>query len=104
MTGKEILARILPPTSAEEASGGGLAVQHRWVVEAWSRIDSEWLHIAAGYVRAFRLRHWLYAGYELKELLLSVGFSRVQLDASFARAADRRGANRLIAVAHKHGE
>jgi hypothetical protein len=55
MTSKEILARILPPTSAEEASGGGLAVQHRWVVEAWSRIDSEWLHIAARYVRAFRL-------------------------------------------------
>jgi hypothetical protein len=79
-------------------------VQHRWVVEAWSRIANKWLHIAAGYVRALRLRHWLYAGYELKELLLSVSFSRVQLYSSFAGAAYSRGANRLIAVAHKHGE
>lgn len=79
-------------------------VQHRWVVEAWSRIDNKWLHIAAGYVRALRLRHWLYAGYELQELLLSVGFSRVQLYASFAGAADSHGANRLIAVPYKPGD
>lgn len=104
MTGKEILARILPPTSAEEAPGGGLVVQRRWVVEDWSGIDNEWLHITAGDVRAFCLRHWLYSGYELKELPLSVGFSRVQLYGGFAGAADGPGANRLIAVAHKHGE
>jgi hypothetical protein len=74
------------------------------VVEDWSRIDNEWLHVAAGYVCAFRLRHWLYSGNELKELLLSVGFFWVQLYASFAGAADGPGANQLIAVAHKHGE
>lgn len=68
MTGKEILARILPPTGAEEASGGGLVDQRRWVVEDWSRIDNEWLHITAGAVPAFRLRHWLYSGYELNEV------------------------------------
>ena len=104
MLGKEILARILQPTSAEEAPGGRLLVQRRWVVEDWSRVDNEWLHIAAGDVRVFRLRHWLYSGYELKELLLSVGFSRVQLYGSFEGAAYGPAANRLIAVAHKHEE
>jgi hypothetical protein len=60
--------------------------------------------ITATDVRAFRLRHWLYSGYELKELLLSVGFARVQLYGSVAGAVYGPGANRLIAVAHKHGE
>ena len=50
------------------------------------------------------LRHWLYSGYELKELPLSVGFSWVQLYGGFAGTADGPGANRLIAVSHKQGE
>jgi hypothetical protein len=103
MLGKEILARILQPTSAEEALGkvaGPASLGGR----DWSRVDNEWLHIAAGDVRVFRLRHWLYSGYELKELLLSVGFSQVQLYGSFEGAAYGPAANRLIAVAHKHGE
>jgi hypothetical protein len=104
MLGKEILARILQPTSAEEAPGGELLVRRCWVIEGWSRIDNEWLHISAGDVRVFRLRHWLYSGYELKELLLSVGFSRVQLYGSFEGTEYGPAANRLIAVAHKHEE
>jgi len=39
----------------------------------------------------------------LKELLLSVGFARVQLYGSFTGAVYGPGAIRLIAVARKHG-
>jgi hypothetical protein len=59
--------------------------------------------ISTGDLRAFRWRHWLYSGYELNELLLSVGFARVQLYGSFTGGVYGLGAIRLIAVARKHG-
>jgi SAM-dependent methyltransferase len=102
--GKEVLARIFQPTSAQELPGVGLLIQRRQVIEDWSRINNEWLLIQAGAVRTFLLYHWLYAGVELKELLLSSGFATVQLYGNFEGAAYGPGATRLIAVARKSGK
>ena len=78
--------------------------QRRQVIEDWSRMDNEWLLVHAGAVQTFHLRHWLYAGAELKELLLSSGFTTVQLYRNFEGAAYGPEATRLIAVARKSGE
>lgn len=99
--GKEVLARIFQPTSAQEIPGAGVLVQRRHVIEDWSRITNEWLLIQAGVVRTFRMQHWLYSGVELQGLLLGSGFTTVQLYGNFEGAAYGPGATRLIAVARK---
>jgi SAM-dependent methyltransferase len=103
MLGKEVLARIFQPASAQEVPGAGLLVQRQHVIEDWSRIDSEWFLINTQAVQTFRLQHWLYSGVELKELLLGSGFTSVQLYGTFEGAEYGPGATRLIAVAGKSG-
>jgi SAM-dependent methyltransferase len=99
--GKEILARIFQPTGAQELPEAGVLVQRRRVIEDWSRIDNEWLLIQAGTVRSFHVRHWLYAGAELKEMLQRSGFATVHLYGNFEGAPYGPEATRLIAVARK---
>jgi SAM-dependent methyltransferase len=99
--GKEIVASIFQPTRSREIPGEGILVYRCLGIEDWSRIENEWLLISGRGVRTFRLRHWLYAGAELRDLLLSSGFSAVELKGSFKGAAYGPGAERLIAVARK---
>lgn len=103
--GKEILARIYQPAYVQEISEVGMLIQRRNVIDDWSRIENEWLLIQAGaVVGTFHLRLWIYAGAELRELLMSSGFETVQLYGNFEGAAYGPEATRLIAVARKSAD
>jgi SAM-dependent methyltransferase len=101
VAGKEVLARIFQPTGSQTLSNGALLIQRRTVVDDWSRLDNEWIIITDGGVQRFHLRHWVYSGRELKELLASVGFAHIALYGDFEGAAYGPNARRLIAVARK---
>ena len=96
--GKEVLARIFSPSSAEEA-GGALVVQRRRIVDGWRRIENAWTVVRDDRARSFSLRHWLYSGAELRQMLVDAGFAEVALFGGFDGAPYGPAATRLVAVA-----
>lgn len=99
--GKEIIARVFQATSSEKLPGGGLIVQRREVSGGWSVMENEWLVIKEGQVRTFLLRHWIYSGREISQLLTAAGFSDIQLCGDLDGKIYGPEAARLIAVARK---
>lgn len=99
--GKECLARVFTPTSAEEIPGAGWMIQKRTVSDDWCRITAEWTLLEGERARRFHFRHWLYSGRELKEMLLSAGFRDVKLYGSLDGSEYGTDAKRLVAVARK---
>lgn len=99
--GKEVLARIFEATGSQEIEGVGLLVQRRKAIDDWSRMENEWLLIRDGRVRSFRLRHWIYSGRELRQMLESVGFSAIDLYGGLDGSPYGPDAQRLVAVARK---
>jgi len=99
--GKEILARIFEPTGAREIDGDGLVILRRRVTDDWSIMENEWILLKGNQARSFRLRHWIYAGSELRTMLAQVGFGDVRLYGSLSGTAYGPEAQRLVAVARK---
>lgn len=101
VSGKEIIARIFEATGSYELPDGGLLVQRRRVIDDWSRMDNEWLLIRDNEIRLFRLRHWIYSGRELRQLLVAAGFETVDIFGNLEGAPYDASASRLVAVARK---
>jgi SAM-dependent methyltransferase len=99
--GKEIIARIFEATGSTELRDDGLIVQRRRVVDDWSRMENEWILMRDGSTRTLRLRHWIYSGRELREMLETAGFSSVTLYGDLDGAPYDQSAKRLVAVARK---
>jgi SAM-dependent methyltransferase len=99
--GKENIARIYEATGAIDLERGGVLFQRRSVIDDWSRMENDWFVVRDGGVRIFRLRHWIYSGRELREMLAAAGFSTIDLYGDLAGAPYGPEAKRMIAVAHK---
>jgi hypothetical protein len=99
--GKEILARIFEATGSTEIDGVGLSVQRRRAIDDWSRMENEWILIRDGEMKTFRLRHWIYSGREMRQLLESVGFGSVSMYGDLEGMPYGPQAQRLVAVARK---
>lgn len=99
--GKELLAARFEETASEELPDGGCLFQRRRIVNEWRAVESEWLLIQDSTVHKFGIRLWIYSGAELRDLLLSVGFSEVQLFGDLSGRTYGRGAKRLVALARK---
>lgn len=99
--GKERLAKIFLPTTSHEAPDGSVIVQRHEIFDDWSRIRNEWILIRDGETRSFKFHHSLYSGYELKESLLEVGFSKVRIFGNFDGDEYGTEASRLVAVGWK---
>jgi SAM-dependent methyltransferase len=99
--GKEIIAKIYEETYSQELPGGGLIVQRRGVINDWSQMENEWMLIKGEQITSFRLRHWIYSGREIKELLAAAGFSTIELYGDLAGKPYGPDAVRMIAVARK---
>lgn len=102
VAGKEILARVFTPTSAQETPGG-LLVQRRQVINDWSMMRNQWILLARGRQTTFEFEHWLYSGWELKQMLGAAGFADVHLFGDLEGAPYGPAASRLVALARKAG-
>jgi len=98
--GKELLAQRFMPTLSSEAEGA-LIIHRNRAVDDWSRIEGDWILLEGERATRFQIRHWLYSGRELRELLTSVGFVDVKLFGNYDGAPYDNQAQRLIAVAKK---
>ena len=99
--GKELLAARYQPTRSESLPDGTVLIHRTTVIDDWSRIDSEWILLEESRSSKFRVRHWLYSGREIHDLLASVGFVDVSLRGSFEGTPYGPEAQRLIAIARK---
>jgi len=99
--GKERLARVYQSAMCFELSDGSVLVQRPQIRDDWCRVRTEWILIKDSSARSVTFEHNLYSGRELKDRLLSSGFSQVQLLGSLAGAPYDLNALRLIAVAKK---
>ncbi|MGD2216276.1 MAG: class I SAM-dependent methyltransferase [Gemmatimonadales bacterium] len=99
--GKEIIARIFEATASDELEGGALLFQRRSVTDDWSRMENEWYVIRDGMVRSFRLRHWIYSGRELREMLAAAGFSSIDIYGGLDGSPYDSDASRMVGVARK---
>ena len=101
LMGKEILARIYGPTSAEQLPDGSRFVQCHEIFDEWTRIRNEWILIKDGKATSFKFHHTIYSGQELKDRLLGVGFSKVKLFGNLDGEEYGLPAQSLIAAAVK---
>jgi hypothetical protein len=99
--GKETLAKAFQPTHSELLPNGELIVERTQIIDDWSKVQGEWTIIRVGRVQTFRIRLWCFSARELKELLRSVGFSRVSVFGDADGNPYGPDARRLLAVARK---
>ncbi len=101
VVGKESLARIFQPTTADEIEDGSLLVQRHEIIDDWTRIRNDWLLIHDAGVSRFRFHHTIYSGQELKDRMAEAGFHEVRLYGSLDGAEYGLAAERLVAVGRK---
>jgi SAM-dependent methyltransferase len=99
--GKETVARIYRDADVAPLDDGSFVVQQRDAVNDWCEMDNYWTMVKAGQARTFHIRHWIYSGWELKQMLLAAGFAEVALYGNLSGAPYGPDARRLIAVARK---
>lgn len=99
--GKELLAARYQPTRSESLPDGAVLIHRTTVIDDWSRIDSEWILLEGNRASNYRIRHWLYSGREIRELLANVGFADISLYGTFEGTPYGPQGQRLIAVARK---
>jgi len=99
--GKEVLASIFRDSGVTAGEDGTLFVQRRWAVNDWCEMDNEWILIHDDDVRTYRVRHWIYSGFEMKQMLNAAGFASVTLYGALDGSDYGPKARRLIAVARK---
>jgi SAM-dependent methyltransferase len=101
--GKERLAKILQPTTADILPDGTMLVQRHEIFDEWTRIRNEWILLRKGRARSFKFHHTVYSGLELRDRLVRAGFGRVSLYGNLDGDEYGPSAQRLIAVARKPG-
>jgi SAM-dependent methyltransferase len=99
--GKEYLAGVFQPTTAQELPTEGLLVQRHEIFDDWSRIRNEWIVIDKGRVASFEFHHTIFSAQELKDRLGAVGFSSLRVFGDLEGSAYGPGAERLVVVAVK---
>jgi SAM-dependent methyltransferase len=101
MLGKERLARVWQSSMTVELPDGALILQRPQVRDNWTRIRTEWTLIKDGQARSFTFEHAIYSGRELKDRMLSCGFSRVELYGDLQGSPYGLDSARLVAVGRK---
>ena len=99
--GKEWLAKGFLPTTSEELADGRLLVRRHEIMDDWTRIKNQWILIEGYKATTFQFHHTVYSGQEIRDRLLEVGFSDVQLFGGLDGSEYGLNARRLVAVARK---
>ena len=100
LIGKEIVSRIFQKRDWEECDDT-LVLEERTPSPDWSIMTSRWILIRNGTRKEFTVSLRMFSARELSDLLLSVGFSRVEVFGHLNGAPYDHRANRLIIIATK---
>jgi SAM-dependent methyltransferase len=99
LIGRETVARHWQERRCHEVDGV-LYLERCTTTDDWTSLASEWIVVRKGVRADFRVKQRLYSGTELRELLLSLGFAKVQLAGGLdAETPYDESARRLVAIA-----
>ncbi len=98
MSGKEVLARVFRERNWSEPESGVLFLEERALHCGWERIANRWILVRNGERHEQRFSIRVYSGVELKALMLSAGFSAVELYGTLDGGPYDGTARRLVAV------
>jgi len=98
--GKEVLARIFQEKRWWEEDGV-IILEEAKLAQDWSSVDSRWILIKDGRRDEYRFSLRLYSAAQLRELLKSCGFGRVEIYGDLSGSPYDQMAKRLVVVAHK---
>lgn len=99
LIGRETAARYWQERRWHEVDGV-LYLERCTSADDWASMVSEWIVVRNGVRAEFRVKQRLYSGTELRGLLLSLGFSKVQLAGALdGQAPYDQSARRLVAIA-----
>ena len=101
LMGKETLAKIFQPASAETLPDGSTFVEQRQIIDDWNRIRNDWTIVKSAKVQKFTFHLNLYSGQEMREKLEQAGFDQVKLYGNLNGDPYGPRAQRLIAVGRK---
>ena len=101
MSGKEVIARTYHSMGWSEPEPGTLVLQDRKVRAGWEGIENHWIVIKDGERAEKRFFIRLYSGIELKAMMLSAGFTHVDLYGTLEGGPYDHNARRLVAVGVK---
>jgi SAM-dependent methyltransferase len=99
--GKELLASRFVPTRSDVLPDGRIRFARQTITADWTHIEAEWTLVDGSRASTFRVRHWLYSGQEIRDLLTAAGFEDISLYGSFDGIPYDQQAARLIAVARR---
>jgi SAM-dependent methyltransferase len=99
--GKELLAARFVPTRSDVLPDGRIRFARQTITEDWTHIDAEWILVDGSRASTFRLRHWIYSGQEIRELLTGAWFRDVSLYGGFDGGPYDPQAMRLVAIARR---
>lgn len=100
LMGKEILARIFLARDWQEQNGVYM-LQERKICDNWSWIENRWIMIKENEIHEFKAEHRLYSAAELNDLLIDVGFRKIDFYGDLDGSPYDNTAKRLIGVAQK---
>lgn len=98
--GKENFAHSFDAQSWDR-SAGGVVLTKRTPLDDFSKIENSWVIVQDGKTRSYSFTHWIYSAWELKEMLRSVGFVRLDVYGDFTGVPYAPESRRLIVVAGK---
>jgi SAM-dependent methyltransferase len=99
LIGRETAARHWQERQWHEVDGV-LYLERRTSADDWASMVSDWIVVREGVRADFRTKQRLYSGTELRELLLSLGFTEVQLAGGLdGETPYDESARRLVAIA-----
>lgn len=99
--GKELLAKILQPTTSDILPDGTKLIQRHEIFDDWTRVQNEWILIRKGRAKSFKFHHTIYSGQELRDRMEQIGFTDVKLFGNLDGDEYGPNAQRLIAVGYK---
>ena len=103
MVSKECLARNFDATTSHKVPDGSLLFQRHAIRDDWTRVSNEWTVVTGTQARTFDFSLRVYSGRELRDLLVRAGFASVDLYGGLDGRRYGLEAERLVAVASKHG-
>jgi SAM-dependent methyltransferase len=96
--GKEVAVRDFKEGEWFEKAGATVMTEYS-VAGAWEGIENRWILIKGGARREYRFTQRLYSAVELRELLLSTGFTKVSVYGDMGGAPYDQNADNLVIVA-----
>ncbi|MGW3204224.1 class I SAM-dependent methyltransferase [Streptomyces sp. NPDC001135] len=100
VVGKEILARLDERVSLTEVDDR-ILIQRDTVLDDWSRLRSDWFSLVGDRVARASMTLYVYSAAELRHLLETAGFDRVDVFGGYDGAPYDHRADRLVVVARK---